>query len=123
MSHFSQGEYSGFQVTGMIEWGQNQNPKKSLDKNLAPKISHAEFPTAKGNSSAYIKSLVINGDNNNNKKRIERWFTSRDTLQTIDMIDCILTGFMKKMQCNVLNIKTAAKQVWVYFIRGTTGSG
>ena len=22
--------YCGFQVTGMIEWGKNQNPKKSL---------------------------------------------------------------------------------------------
>ena len=35
----------------------------------------------------------------------------------IDMIvDCILTGFMKKMQCNALNIITVAKQVWCYFI-------
>ena len=52
----SQGEYSGFQVTGLIEWGQKskppqnpkglqQNPKKSLDQKLAPKISHAEFPS------------------------------------------------------------------------------
>ena len=54
---------------------------------------------------------------------MKRWFTPRDTLQTIDMIDCILTGFMKKMQCNALNIKTVAKQVWFYFIRGTTRPG
>ena len=30
---------------------------------------------------------------------------------------------MKKMQCNALNIKTVAKQVWFYFIRGTKRSG
>ena len=39
------------------------------------------------------------------------------------IIDCILTGFMKKMQCNALNIKTVAKQVWFYFIHGTTRPG
>ena len=96
MSHFSQGGgggYPGFQVTGMIEWGQNQNPKKSLDKNLAPKKFHAEFPTAKGNSSDYVKSLVINGDNTK-KNELKRWFTPRDTLQTIDMIDCTLTAVL-----------------------------
>ena len=27
------------------------------------------------------------------------------------------------MQCNALNIKTAAKQVWLYFIRRTTRPG
>ena len=27
------------------------------------------------------------------------------------------------MQCNALNIKTVAKQVWFYFIRGTTRPG
>ena len=32
-------------------------------------------------------------------------------------------GFMKQMQCNALNIKTAAKQVWLYFIRRTTQPG
>ena len=30
---------------------------------------------------------------------------------------------MKHMQCNTLNIKTAAKQVWLYFIRKTTRPG
>ena len=44
----SQGGYSGFQVTGMIEWGQkskpkqiprtSKEPKKSLDQKLTPKI-------------------------------------------------------------------------------------
>ena len=38
------------------------------------------------------------------------------------MIDCILTGFMKKMQCNALNTKVA-KQLWFYFIRGTARPG
>ena len=45
--HMRPGGYSGFQVTGMFEWGQNskpknplglqkQNPNKSLDQNLPP---------------------------------------------------------------------------------------
>ena len=47
--------HSRFQVTGMIEWGKNktpknplgfkQNPQKSLDHNLSPRKSHAEFPS------------------------------------------------------------------------------
>ena len=34
------------------------------------------------------------------------------------MTEYILTGFMKKMQFNALNIKTVTKQVWFYFIWG-----
>ena len=34
------------------------------------------------------------------------------------MIEYILTGFVKKMQCNALNIKTVTKQVSFYFIWG-----
>ena len=30
---------------------------------------------------------------------------------------------MKQMQCNALNVKTTAKQVWLYFIRRTTRPG
>ena len=52
------GGHSGFQMTGMIEWGQNQNPpkiprasnetqKNSLDQNLTLKKFHAEFPNHK----------------------------------------------------------------------------
>ena len=52
------GGYSGFQVTGMIEWGQKSKPKKtpwdsnktakkSLHQNLTPQKSHAEFPNHK----------------------------------------------------------------------------
>ena len=56
---------------------------------------------AKGSSSDYIKSRVINGDN---KKWID-WSVGlpRDTLQTIEMIGCIVTGFMKKRQYNARN--------------------
>ena len=61
---------------------------------------------AKGSSSDYIKSRVINGDNKNELKRL---FTPRDTLQTIDVIGCIVTGFMRKMRYNALNIKSVAK--------------
>ena len=49
--------YSGFQVTGMIEWGQNSRPKKSLglptepkksvDQKLTTKKSHGEFLSLK----------------------------------------------------------------------------
>ena len=35
------------------------------------------------------------------------------------MPPCILAGFMKQMQCNALIIKTAPKQVWLYFIYRT----
>ena len=72
----------------------------------------------KRKTSDYIKSWVINGDNK--KKGLKYWLTPQDTLQTIDMTDCILTSFMKKMQCNALNVKTVTKQVWFYFIYGTT---
>ena len=54
---------------------------------------------------------------------MKRWFTPQDTLQTIDMTGCILTGFMKKTQYNALNIKSVAKQVWFYFLIGTTWPG
>ena len=43
----SGGGYSGFQATGMIEWGQKSKLKKSLDQKLTPKKSHAEFPSLK----------------------------------------------------------------------------
>ena len=47
-------EYSGFQVTGVIEWGQkskpkkilrasNKTPKKSLDQKLTPKNPMPNF--------------------------------------------------------------------------------
>ena len=57
------------------------------------------------------------------KNELKRWFTPQDTLQTIDMTGCILTGFMKKTQYNALNIKSVAKQVWFYFLVGTTRPG
>ena len=45
------------------------------------------------------------------KKEWKHWFKPRDTFQTIDMISCILTSFMKKMQCNAIDITTVTKQV------------
>ena len=63
-------------MTGMIEWGQNQNPpkiprasnetqKNSLDQNLTLKKSHAEFPNHKNFQKALndttrkIETLVM----------------------------------------------------------------
>ena len=54
----TQGRYSKFQVSGMIEWGQkpipkqiprasNKAQKESLEQKLTPKKSHAEFPSLK----------------------------------------------------------------------------
>ena len=34
-----------FRWQGWLNGGKNQNPKKSLDQNLSPKKSHAEFPS------------------------------------------------------------------------------
>ena len=34
-----------FKWQGWSNGGKNQNPKKSLDQNLSPKKSHAEFPS------------------------------------------------------------------------------
>ena len=34
-----------------------------------------------------------------------------------------ITGFIKQMQCNALNIKITAKQVWLFFIRRTMRPG
>ena len=41
------GGYSGFQVTGMIEWSQKSRPQKSLDQKLTPQKSHADFVALK----------------------------------------------------------------------------
>ena len=51
------GGYSRFQVTGMIVWGKNQNPKKSLDQNLTPKQSHAEFSSHKNFQRNYMAQI------------------------------------------------------------------
>ena len=56
------GEYSGFQVTGTIEWGQESKPKKNslrgsnktleilLTKYLSPKKLHAVLPSLRWNA-------------------------------------------------------------------------
>ena len=41
------GGYSGFLVTGLIEWGQRSKLQKIPDQKLTPKKSHAEFPSLK----------------------------------------------------------------------------
>ena len=51
------GGYSGFQVTGMIKWGQKSNPQKFLDQNLTPKNSHAEFPSHKNFQRNYTAGI------------------------------------------------------------------
>jgi len=60
------------------------------------------------------------------EKSIERIEALSDTPQdTLQTIVCI-TGFMKQIQCNAtpsLNIKTAATNVWLYFIRRTMRLG
>ena len=33
--------------SGMIEWGKNQNPQKSLEQKLTLNKSHVEFPSLK----------------------------------------------------------------------------
>ena len=38
-----QWRYSGFQVRGMIEWGQKSKPKKSLDQELTPQKCQAKL--------------------------------------------------------------------------------
>ena len=62
---------SKFQETGMIEWGQKlkpqkipraskKPPKKSLDQNLTPQKSHAEFPSHKNFQRNYVARICGN---------------------------------------------------------------
>ena len=37
----------GWGGSGMIEWGKNQNPQKSLEQKLTLNKSHVEFPSLK----------------------------------------------------------------------------
>ena len=69
----SQGGYSGFQVTEMIEWSQKSRPKKisrassktqknpwtKNDRKLAPQKSHADFVALKSSQAKEIKSSLI----------------------------------------------------------------
>ena len=106
--------------------------KKPLDQKLTPKVSHVEFPSNKNSQKVFNDITDTKNRNPSNGMfvfvsvitTLKCWFTPWDTLQTIDTILIILlTDFMKKMQCNALNIKTVAKQVWFYFIRGTKRPG
>ena len=53
--------YSGFQVTGMMKWGQNQNPKKSVVQKLTPPPPkfHAKFPNLKISSKTNLVILHL----------------------------------------------------------------
>ena len=62
---------SEFQETVMIEWGQKlkpqkipraskKPPKKSLDQNLTPQKSHAEFPSHKNFQRNYVARICGN---------------------------------------------------------------
>ena len=61
------GGYSGFQVIGMIKWGQKSKPKKIPGPKFNPplppqKKSHAEFPNRKN----FQKTLWCNKEKNAN---------------------------------------------------------
>ena len=64
------GSTPGFKWQGWSNGGKNQNPKKSLDQNLTPKKSLAEFPSHKNLQKAlnYItrktETLVLNTPKN-----------------------------------------------------------
>ena len=68
--HNPRGSTPGFKWQGWSNGGKNQNPKKSLDQNLTPKKSLAEFPSHKNLQKAlnYItrkrETLVLNTQKN-----------------------------------------------------------
>ena len=76
-----------------INGGKNQNPKKFLW--LRTKIKKIPRPKI---------SPKVSHAEFPNLKNFQRGLNN---------------DFMKQMQCNGLNIKTTAKQVWLYFIRRT----
>ena len=58
------GGYSRFQVMGMMKWGQNQNPKRSVVQKFPPpphtkKKFHAEFPNLKKSSKTNLVILHL----------------------------------------------------------------
>ena len=107
-------------MTGMIEWGQKSKPKKSLglptkpEKITGPKInppkkSHAEFPSLKNFQKALndvtrkIKTLEI---------ECLFVYSSYHLKLSFSHLVVILTTLETP---KTANIKTAAKQVWLYF--------
>ena len=68
--HNPRGSTPGFKWQGWSNGGKNQNPKKSLDQNLTPKKSLAEFPSHKNLQKAlnYItrktETLVLHTQKN-----------------------------------------------------------
>ena len=54
------GRYPGFQVTGMMEWGQKSKPKNILDQHLTPQKSHAKFLSNKNFQKALNDVTITN---------------------------------------------------------------
>ena len=54
------GRYPGFQVTGMMEWGQKSKPKNILDQHLTPQKSHAKFLSNKNFQKALNDVAITN---------------------------------------------------------------
>ena len=95
-----------FKWQGWSNGAKNQNPKKALDRNLTLKNSHAEFPSHK----------ISVTDKRIQQKR--NWSVDLHPRTPCRLF--WLISILTKMQRNALNIKTVTKQVWFYFIRGTT---
>ena len=100
------GDTPDFKWQGWSNGAKNQNPKKALDRNLTLKNSHAEFPSHK----------ISVTDKRIQQKR--NWSVDLHPRTPCRLF--WLIGILTKMQRNALNIKTVTKQVWFYFIRGTT---
>ena len=100
------GNTPDFKWQGWSNGAKNQNPKKALDRNLTLKNSHAEFPSHK----------ISVTDKRIQQKR--NWSVDLHPRTPCRLF--WLIGILTKMQRNALNIKTVTKQVWFYFIRGTT---
>ena len=100
------GDIPDFKWQGWSNGAKNQNPKKALDRNLTLKNSHAEFPSHK----------ISVTDKRIQQKR--NWSVDLHPRTPCRLFGLI--GILTKMQRNALNIKTVTKQVWFYFIRGTT---
>ena len=104
-------------MTRKIEYGQkSKHPQKSLEQKFTSKKCHDEFPSLKNFQEALNDILTTFETPKSiccfNNNTMQRYNSMQDH-----------PGFMKQMQRNALNIKTAAKQVWLYFIRRTTQPG
>ena len=114
---------------GIIRISSNRDDRmgaKTQPKKILRALSHSEFQNHKNFQNE------LNDITPKIETLITEWlcffihhtiWDEQEPFWHIDMTDCTLTSFMKKTQCNALNIKTVAKQVWCYFLRGTTPPG